>query len=76
MYHNCNVNISINGYKQLDSIFAKNWIEEELWLLSISFEKLNKQKLSEQNHIEVEVIPLSSHGLLGNHTDSIKWWSM
>ena len=72
-FHHYNVNISINGWIQLDSVFAKNGIEEELWLLSIFYEQLNKRKLSEQNHIEVKVIPFSSHGLLGNHTDSIKW---
>ena len=73
MYNDCGVKISINGCEQLDSVFYKNWTEEELWLLSISFEKLNKEKLSVQNHIEVEVIPLSSYDLLGNHTDLIKW---
>ena len=73
MDNHCGLKISINGCKQLDTVFWKSWLEEELWLLSISFEKLNKQKLSEQNHIEVEIKPLSSHDLLGNHTDSIKW---
>ncbi|XP_050242209.1 disease resistance protein RUN1-like [Quercus robur] len=73
MLVDCGFIISINGCKQIDSVFAKSWIEEELWLLSISFEKLNKRKLSEQNHIEVEFIAFSSHDLLGNHTDSIKW---
>ena len=69
-WDNCHVNISINGCKQLvDSFFAKSWIEEELWLLSISFEKLNKRILSEQNHIEVRFIAFSSH----DHTDSVKW---
>ena len=69
MYNSCGVNISINGCEQLDSGFH----EEGLWLLSMSFDKLNIRKLSEQNHIEVKVIPFSSHGSLGNHTDSIKW---
>ena len=60
----CYLSISINGGKQLDSFNAKSWIEEELWVLSISFEKLNKQKPSVQNHIEVEVIPVNFPGLL------------
>ena len=73
MFDDCGLKISINGCKQLDSVVDKSWIEEELCLLSISFEKLNKRILSEQNHIEVEFIAFSSHDLLGNHTDSIKW---
>ena len=72
-YNDCGVKISINGCKQLDSVFYKNWTEEELWLLSMSFEKLNNRKLSERNHIEVKVIPVSHHGLLEYHTESIKW---
>ena len=65
----CKVNISINGCKPLHPLrFYKKWTEEELWLLSISSEKLNKRKLSEQNHIEVKVLPCGSHD-----TDLIKW---
>jgi len=74
--NNCGVYISINGCKQLYAFFARSE-EQQPCLLSISFEKLNKRKLSEQNHIEVEVtckIMNFKKGIeLGNHTDFKKW---
>ena len=50
-----NVNVSINGCNP-DSDISYGWTEvsEELWLFSITL-GLYEQKLSEQNHIEVEV---------------------
>uniref|UniRef100_A0A7N2M4Y6 TIR domain-containing protein n=1 Tax=Quercus lobata TaxID=97700 RepID=A0A7N2M4Y6_QUELO len=57
MYYSCKVNISIKGCKQkLDLVFPHKWIKVELRLSSIRFKELKKLKLSEQNHIEVEVL--------------------
>ena len=69
-----NVNVSINGCN-LDSNVSYGWTEvsEELWLFSVSLGQLNKRKLSEQNHIEVEVICKIMDSKKGNHTDIIKW---
>ena len=68
------VNISINGCNKLYPNTCNYWTEvsEELWLFSISLGQLNKQKLSEQNHIEVEVI---CKIFINNriHPDFIKW---
>ena len=70
-----NVNISINGCNLLDPDTSYSWTE--LWLFSVSLGQLNKRKLSEQYHIEVEVICKivdSKKGIaIGNHIDIIKW---
>ncbi|KAK4581831.1 hypothetical protein RGQ29_025120 [Quercus rubra] len=79
IYVNCNFNISINGCNLPFPIINYSWtkVSEQLWLLSISLGQLNKRKLSEQNHIEVEVIcqikDFKKRIVVGNHTDFIKW---
>ena len=72
-FKTCKVNISINGCKQLYPIINRYGVKvsEELWLFPISLGQLNKQKLSEQNHIEVEVI--CKIFLEQNCLDIIKW---
>ncbi|XP_075637669.1 TMV resistance protein N-like [Castanea sativa] len=69
---NCDVIISINGFKQIYPYFYDKWTEvsEELWLFYISPGKL----LSEENHIEVELIcKIRALNNSIKHTDFIKW---
>ena len=75
IYVKCYFNISINGCNLPYPIIDDSWtkVSEQLWLLSISLGQLNKRKLSEQNHIEVEVICKIRNSKKGNHTDIIKW---
>ena len=70
--------ISINGCNlHPHSQYGGTQFSEELWLFSVSLGQLNKRKLSEQYHIEVEVICkiVDSKKLIaiGNHIDIIKW---
>ena len=66
-------NITINGCNLLDSDIKNHWSEVsgDLWLFSISLGQLNKQKLSEQTHIEVKVIFRSFLNII--EEPSIKW---
>ena len=79
IYVSCNYNISINGCNLPYPIINNGLtnVPLQLWLLSISLGQLNKRKLSEQYHIEVEVIckimDSKKFIAIGNHIDIIKW---
>ena len=71
-FNNCNVNIFINGCKLYPNFNIAKRVSEELWLFSVSLRQLNKRKLSEQNHIEVERVCPIRNPYKGS-PDIIKW---